>query len=345
MAMKLRRFRRHRADDAGGDDSFLDIVANLVGVLIILVVIVGARAGSRIHEIAISKVEEAELQGLRQNHQSALRQARNLLNDNHQLQEKIAREQRLQELRQAERDELLVQVGQVRQELETRKDRLSENHREVLEQSGQLAVLRREFREIDSQYTSLQSVNVEDQTIEHYPTPIAKTVFSDEIHFRLRGGRLVYVPMNELVELMRDEWREKARKLQTASETLETVGPVGDFRLQYYLRAEDRTLRTPYGDTTDRFIEFARFVMVPVSEAVGVPLEQALQEESDFRNWISLSRPERTTVSVWVYPDSFAEFNQLKKWLYERGFKTACWPLSDNSPISGGPSGYRSTAQ
>ena len=36
---------------------------------------------------------------------------------------------------------------------------------------------------------------------------------------------------------------------------------------------------------------------------------------------------------------------QFQKWLYERGFKTACWPLSANNPISGGPSGYRSSAQ
>ena len=59
--MRMRFRRRARQDQAPGEDSFLDIVANLVGVLIILVVVVGAKAGSKIHEIAISEVDQAEL--------------------------------------------------------------------------------------------------------------------------------------------------------------------------------------------------------------------------------------------------------------------------------------------
>ena len=343
--MRTRIFRRRNSNDTGGDDAFLDIVANLVGVLIILVVVVGAKAGSKIHEIAISEVDQQELTSLREDHEAALYHARKLLKDNHQLENKILYEQRLRDVRNSERNQLLVQIEEARQQMESQKQKLTVSHREVIEQAEQLATLKSEYRDLDSQYTSLQSVASKDETIEHYPTPIAKTVFSDEIHFRLRNGRLVYVPMNELVDLMRDEWKEKARKLQQASETLETVGPVGDFRLQYHLRAEDRRVPTPYGGATERYIEFTRFVMVPVSEGIGVPMEDAFQEGSEFRNWISLSSPDKTTVSVWVYPDSFQEFNQLKKWLYQRGYKTACWPLSKNSPISGGPSGYRSTAQ
>ena len=148
--------------------------------------------------------------------------------------------------------------------------------------------------------------------------------------------------MNELIELMRDEWKEKARKLERADETTETVGPIGDFRLQYLLQAKQA--EGPSGRPT-RTPEFSKFVLVPTSESIGVPYENALQEESEFRMWIELSEPAKTTVSVWVYPDSFEEFNLLKKWLYQRGFKTACWPLSANRPITGGPSGHRSTAQ
>lgn len=209
--MRLRRFRRRSQDQAPGEDSFLDIVANLVGVLIILVVVVGANAGSRIHKNAIGKVDQAELNKLQEAYHQARDHALNLENDNHQLEARIRKEQHLADIRTTERSHLLVQVQEAKTRINEQKANLSVSHQQVLEQSTLLANLKKEYIRLDSQYTSLQSTVAENETIEHFPTPIAQTVFSDEIHFRLRGGRLVHVPMNELVELMRDEWRERRK--------------------------------------------------------------------------------------------------------------------------------------
>ena len=343
--MKIRRSRRHGQDHVGGEDSFLDIVANLVGVLIILVVVVGAKAGTKIQESVSSDGDEVAIAELQEKHEKAQRHARNLLKDNYALEDKILLEQHLTADRDELRNRLLVHMVSVKKEIEKRAASLDQNQKQAFQESEKLVTLEAEFLKLDSEYTSLKAVNHREEAIKHYPTPIAKTVFSEEIHFRLRSGRIAYVPMKELTERMQDEWKEKARKLQIASETVETVGPVGDFRLQYHLQAEDRVSNTTYGESRERFIEFTRFVMVPTSEGIGVSLEKALQSGSDFSNWIELTAPEKTTVSIWVYPDSFNEFNQIKQWLYDRGFKTACWPLSQNSPISGGPAGYRSTAQ
>ncbi|MGI9518132.1 MAG: hypothetical protein ACR2NP_13845 [Pirellulaceae bacterium] len=341
----IRRRRRVENKDAPGEDSFLDIVANLVGVLIILVVVVGANAGSKIRAIAISEVDRAELDQLQQEYKTAARHATSLHHDNHDLENRVLVEQRLADLRESERNQLLIDVQMMRDRLDQRKQDLTDEQQAVLDQSDLLATLQDRWRTLDSQFTSLKNVSTTNETIDHYPTPIAKTVFSDEIHFRIRGGKLVHVPMNELVDRMRNEWQEKARKLEVADETIETVGPVADFRLQYHLQAEERRVTTPYGDTTERVTSFTRFILVPVNEDIGETMDIALEDHSAFRNWIDLQPPQKTTVSVWVYPDSFGEFNQLKKWLYERGFKTACWPLSAHNPISGGPSGYRSSAQ
>ncbi len=341
----IRRRRRSETSEAPGEDSFLDIVANLVGVLIILLVVVGAHAGSKIREIAINEVDRAELDQMQQEYKTAARHAVSLHHDNHELENKVLVEQRLADLRESERDQLLIGIQLMNDQLDGRKADLSADQQAVLDQSDVLARLQDRWREVDSQYTSLDSVATTKETIEHYPTPIARTVFSDEIHFRLKRGKLVYVPMNELVDMMRNEWKEKARKLEVADETLETVGPVADFRLQYHLQAEEHRVTTAYGDRTERVTNFTRFILVPVDEDVGEPMEQALAKGSEFRSWIDTARPQKTTISVWVYPNSFGEFNQLKKWLYERGFKTACWPLSARNPISGGPSGYRSSAQ
>jgi hypothetical protein len=55
--------------------------------------------------------------------------------------------------------------------------------------------------------------------------------------------------------------------------------------------------------------------------------------------------PRQATVTVWVYPDSFDQFRQIKEELYKLGFLTASRPLPDGQPITGAPQGTRSAAQ
>lgn len=342
--MKFRPFRRRTAT-APGEDSFLDIVANLVGVLVILVVIVGANAGSQIKQLAFSQVDQGQIEELETSLKSSLNSATALLQNNRELENKINQERELADLRQMERQALLIRIETARRELDSRKSKLSIEQQKAIDQASRVDALERQLAESRNMIKSLAGEASRHETIEHFPTPIAKTVFSDELHFRLLEGRLVHVPMPELVDKMKNEWRENAKKLELSDETLETVGPIGDFRLQYHLQAEDVVTQTSVGAMTRRTPRFNRFVLIPTGDSIGQPLEQALMDGSNFRKIIDRTSPEKTTVSIWVYPDSFNEFNQLKRWLYQRGYMTACWPLSANSPISGGPSGYRSTAQ
>ena len=50
--------------------------------------------------------------------------------------------------------------------------------------------------------------------LKHLPTPLAKTVFGQEVHFRLLDGRLAYVPLNELVDILSAQWQQKVWKLK-----------------------------------------------------------------------------------------------------------------------------------
>lgn len=340
--MRVRPFRR-RNDVAPGEDSFLDIVANLVGILVILVVVVGANAGSRIGMNEVGEQDQEALTELQDQVAATRKSAEALADNNDQLQQAILQEKQLADRSQRERLALLVQLESARSAVESRKRELSSEQQAAMENVARKQELDRALRETQAVLQSVEAAEQAREVIEHYPTPIAKTVFTEEIHFRLRNGRLAWVPMNELVESMKLEWREKALKLETADETTETVGPMGEFRLQYMLRVEET--ENPATGRVERTPRFMRFVMVPVAEPIGEPASDAFAEGSILRSRIDFADPERTTVSIWVYPDSFAEFNDIKNWLYERGFKTACWPLSADSPISGGPSGYRSTAQ
>ncbi|MFM9115611.1 MAG: hypothetical protein ACKOU6_05560, partial [Planctomycetota bacterium] len=72
---------------------------------------------------------------------------------------------------------------------------------------------------------------------------------------------------------------------------------------------------------------------------------QALRANSDFLARFERLDPARTTVTVWVYPDSFGYFRTFKKLLFEKGFLTAARPLPDGHPVGGSPDGSRSTAE
>ena len=74
-------------------------------------------------------------------------------------------------------------------------------------------------------------------------------------------------------------------------------------------------------------------------------VEQALADGSQFRRVLSGFRPSKTTITIWTYPDSFAEFRRLKQQLYQLGFPTAARPLPDGVPIGGSPHGTKSAAE
>ena len=55
--------------------------------------------------------------------------------------------------------------------------------------------------------------------------------------------------------------------------------------------------------------------------------------------------PSRTTITIWVYPNSFEQFRQLKAELFKLGYLTAGRPLPEDFPIGGSPDGTRSAAE
>jgi hypothetical protein len=56
-------------------------------------------------------------------------------------------------------------------------------------------------------------------------------------------------------------------------------------------------------------------------------------------------KPRETVVTVWVYPDSFEKFRQLKAQLFAEGFLCAARPLPEGVRIGASPQGTRSSAQ
>ena len=151
--------------------------------------------------------------------------------------------------------------------------------------------------------------------------------------------------MSELISLMKSEWKLNAEKLSRAEQTIEVVGPLNDYRMQYELVVKTNYDRTGGGMNAQKTVSFQGFRMLPTSPLIGETIEVALRENSDFQKRLSGFEPGKTTISIWVYPNDFESHGVLKNWIYENGFQMASWPLGHGKRISGGPSGFKTSAQ
>lgn len=327
-----------------GQDAFLDIVANLVGILIILIVIVGAHAGNAARGLVAvdqdleSNIHQAVLQTQRQ--QMELKE---LEIDNEQLETLIDHEKAYARQLTEVRHQRLIELETVRQLIQTQTKDLDQKDRDAFLAKTSQQNLQRKLTDAKATLAALKSAdvslknNTKTETIDHYPSPIARTVFSQEIHFRLSNGKLLWVPLDELVENMKQHWRLIAEN-KSFLKTKQTIGPVGNFRLQYDLDSR--------GQGASRRVQFRKFNLIPVDQNAGEPVDWALQSsQSQWSTRLAIYSPKTTTVSVWAYPDSYQEHAEIKKWLHTHGYQMASWPMEHGRLISGSPDGFKTSAQ
>lgn len=330
-----------------GQDAFLDIVANLVGILIILIVIVGANAGAAARRSVSadpeieSQIQLARLETERQ--QDALRE---LEVDNEQLEVLIDQEKALSRTLTDVRHQRLVELETVRQLVEKEKSTLDQRDQQAIDSQSKKQALLKELDDAQAtlsavsshvESTALRFNQTTTETIEHYPNPIARTVFSQEVHFRLSKGKLVWVPLDELVDTMKQHWRLIGEN-KTFEKTRQTVGPVGNFRIQYDLDTR--------GEGKRRQVRFRRFQLIPIDQDAGESVDTALSDQnSQWATRLAIHTPKNTTVSIWVYPDSYADHAQIKAWIHEHGYQMASWPMEHGRLISGSPDGLKTSAQ
>lgn len=328
---------------AAGHDSFLDVVTNMVGILIVLALVVGLRikhapvalAPSREMLAAAEEIEKdrASEQSLRSDVAQTVGQI-----------ESIAREAAL---RGQERDWLAAAVASLEEELRARREGLDGPAREDFD-------LRRTFSEAQATLEGLRRERAQvkatpGQTVvvKSYPTPLARMVTGEEAHFQLRGGRIALVPLETLLLAARSDARSKADRLvegRTVPEIAAVVGPEGGFRLRYTAERYDQVERTSQGPVRHVGLRFTRWEVIPVTSELGEPIRAALGPDSQFRRVVAGLRPE-TTITVWTYDDSFAALRLLRQEMHERKLPVAVRPLPGEAVIGASPRGSRSEAE
>ncbi|MEX2316672.1 MAG: hypothetical protein WD669_05945 [Pirellulales bacterium] len=330
-----------------GQDSFLDVITNIVGILILLVLVVGMRTSHSVANAALvdgaSPADErkADEKSVGEAYQAAVAAQ----SDVRELARRAVDVHGESQLREQERRWLATFVAAADLEVSDRRERLSADQQRNFDVRRQLLDAQQQLDDLGREHISLLSDEPETEVVESLPTPLAKTVSGQEVHLRLAYGQVAVVPFDELqreleTHLERNVWRVREQGSMEG-----TVGPINGFRLRYRIQLTQVSVPNRAGFDQVHNVPKFKVEFLPTSPRIGEPVDQAVLPSSELVRALKRSGPAATTVTVWTYPDSFKEFRQLKKMLFEMGFAAAGRPLPDGVLIGASPTGTKSAAQ
>ena len=328
--------------EAINTDSFLDIVASVVSIMIIMVLMVGLRIKNMPVDLT------ASIPGEPPSEEAAKDVAveRSLRQDVLKTTAEIQRVGQEALVRKQQRDALALAVAAKEHNIEAKRQQLDAQGRQNFDLQRGLADAKFQLEQLDHQRTALENAPPEAIAVESFPTPLSHTVDGNELHFQLRNGRLAELPMARLVARFKSDAEHQIYKLRDRPEFTETTAPEGGFRARYTIVRHDVTGEEA-AETHRRgaYPVLKILTFIPMSDDLGETVDEALRENSQFRLTLADARPASTTITIWTYPDGFDAFRRIKRELYRLGFATAARPLPQGKFISASPDGSKSAAE
>ena len=361
------------SDPSFGSDSFLDIVANIVGILIILIVVAGVKVShaplpDMEHSSPTVPASVAADTSIAAPTTLASRMAPApeqpprpavLPMPSAQLQKRIrALTDELDRLDSdriasaSEADNLSRGLRITRQQL----DKLNLTiHAETATLTGlkrasaqrrtALGRFRQRLRQVQVEQTRAEHASPPVTTLRHKLTPVSHTVTGDEIHFRLQAGRVSRLPIKALVARLRAQVQRQQSWLVKYHRHEGRVGPVRGYEMNYVVQRQQLSvideLRSRGGMVR---IGVSSWRIVPTDDVQDATADEALRPGSDFVQTLA-GAARNSTLTFWVYPDSFALYRKLAKVAHNEDFTVAARPLPFGVPIAGSPHGSRSAGQ
>jgi hypothetical protein len=351
------RRRRPQREIAFSFDSFLDLVANVVGIIIrlILVVWVGARSYGTLHPADVP---------------TSTPPAATSTEPEDPLQDELARSRREMAEAQAQLMAQLRELGQFQTEADQTRKELEGLVQLEVEISDQAATLDKATGD-HRQAEALTALSVEDLKMRsaklrqamrdlraqpslkktlRYRTPVSEPVHSEEIMFECRNGRVAFIDVQTLLDQMKRGLETKSQLLRRQWQVHDVAGPVGPFQMTYLLERERGPFEGvlaatgPDPNTSFRY-GISTWQIEPVTRSYGETTAEALKPDSDFRQVVDHLDGRETAVTFWVYPDSFAVFRQVRDYLYDRDIMVAGRPLPNGVPITSSRQGSVSRGQ
>jgi hypothetical protein len=354
------RRRRPVREPVFSFDSFLDLVTNVVGVIIrlILVTWVGARSyHAAMEQLAPSPPQPAEVP-------AAVAAALD------PVQAELARQRAELDQAQARLLEQLKQVDWLKEESGQAERKLADlagrrlalnATKTSLEKAAagtnpgrdaalSLAELEERRTKLGEELKALEQSPPPKKTL-RYRTPVSQPVASDQWHFECQNGRVTFVNIPDMMADVDRRAPDIAKDLDHLWHVVEVSEAYGEFRMRFQVERLRNGLDAAFGrggpDPNARSYRWGvtwRRVE-SVTPVRGESAEAALSAGSDFRRMVDRLDPELATITLWVYPDSFALYRQLRDYLADRGLTVAGRPMPAGVPIGFSPNGSASRGQ
>ena len=375
--------RRPKGELQFGSDSFLDVVANIVGILIILIVIAGLRVSQTpvmIHRQKVVPEETPSTPSVPMPLVAAVLPPPAVIADpvpafaptptveppplpelvppgelvdltkqleaqiavSSEEEEELAAKLRKWSQRQAE---LIERQKAIQGAVALSAEELEKNRKQAAKDEADLELARETLVRLAKQLEELQLKPINVQTLEHRITPVSRVVNGKEKHYRLQGNRVAEVPVDELVNRLKEQIERRKDWLVKTRQHQGQIGPLRGFTMQYLVRVDSLSgleeMRVGHGGYR---ISLSGWEIRPEMDMRGESEAVALRKGSQFYQSILGAAPD-TTLTFWVYPDSFEIYRKLQKFTHDHGFSVAGRPLPEGVHISGSPNGSKSASQ
>jgi hypothetical protein len=354
-----------------GSDSFLDIIANIVGILIILIVVAGMRVSNAPVvtaavlpdsdvpkptatevEVAVAPKPEPPEPDPDPPSPVVLEPSPELLELAKNLEADLAEIEFETSTQAADLQHVMLRTQGLKRRLDSttqalmvEADDLADGKRRLARLSNALDQIKGKLLTLQHQLDRAKREKSPVKQVPHKMTPLSREVRGKELHFRLADAKVAYVPINELVERLRPQIARQTDWLIKHRRHEGQIGPVFGFIMNYVVERLQLTvleeLRRGRGMMR---IGVTNWTIVPDSDLNAEPAETALSLGSKFIRTLQTAEP-GTTLTFWVYPDSFKLYRHLQQFAHNEGFTVAARPLPFGVPIAGSPNGTRSAGQ
>ena len=341
-------------------DSFLDVVANVVGIIIRLIIItwVGGRSYTGFvltppspppavayvdEKVTLPEPEDALAPELeRQKRELALAQAKLLEQVN-----SLEQTQGQRQLTEKELADLTQQIYALAEESSSLERTATDRGQAGQGVAFSLAEIQERSKRLLTEFEALRNAPSQMKT-HRYRTPVSHPLQTEEVMFECRKGRVTLIDIGALQDEIERGMQAKVEMLRSTWEVRDITPPVGAFRLRYVVERErGATDQSPTGPVTRDSFRYGPtgWEVEPVVEERGEMVEQALAKGSAFRKVIDSLDPNQTAVTFFVYPDSFTSYRQLRDYLHDRDITVAGRPQPDGAAITAGKHGTASRGQ
>lgn len=353
--------RRRQTDEiAFGSDSFLDIVANIVGILIILIVIAGIR-------VAQTPAVPAPITGSAPTTAEdpppvpaePIRFPKTIAAPPELMERLRSLGSELSHLEQI-RAGLAREIAQKQQQTRTTQAELIASHSEsqrvkqqILAGQRTVAALQTELETSQRQIAGLQLELAELKADRPPPvplrfklTPIGREPSGNGLFFLLANNRVAVIPYEQLQKKALPTF-VASRSLMLHGKTIRrTFGPINGFTLEFESRLTSRAHRESWRSSAAAD-DTQPDVRCTFRESAETPFESFDAAMAPHSRFLAECRRDASaqTLVFFVRPDSYAIYQSLKNFGYDNGFYVAAHLIKKGEPVSESSTGSPLIAQ